>query len=133
MYSKKGIARPQSQFPHPCVSERIFIFPGSVHIFSCNRKGSPIDLKIYKSLTYCINEYVNVEIGTAAAKFLSRNTCLEVSVLCLCSAPFLHLVSILNISRFLSSYSPLFIRPSSCFHSQILSSSSLLSSSIHLS
>ncbi len=38
---RKGIARPQSQFPHSCVCGW-FIFPGSIHIFSCSR--------IYKSL-----------------------------------------------------------------------------------
>ncbi len=32
---RKGIARPQSQFPHSCICERfIHILPGSVHIFS---------------------------------------------------------------------------------------------------
>ncbi len=29
-----GIAGPQSQFPHSCVCERFYIFPGSVHILS---------------------------------------------------------------------------------------------------
>jgi hypothetical protein len=45
-----GIARPQSQFPHSCVSERFIVFPGLVHIFPCSRIGRPI-LEIYESLT----------------------------------------------------------------------------------
>ncbi len=40
-FPRKGIARPQSQFPHSCVCERFYIFPGSVHIFSCSRIGRP--------------------------------------------------------------------------------------------
>jgi hypothetical protein len=43
---RKGIAWPQSQFPHIHVSVTIYIFPESVHILSCRRI-----LGIYKSLT----------------------------------------------------------------------------------
>ncbi len=47
---RKGIAWPQSQFPHSCVCER-FMYSriGSVNIFSCIRIGKPI-VGIYKSL-----------------------------------------------------------------------------------
>jgi hypothetical protein len=34
---RKGIARPQSQFPHSCVCEQIYIFPRSICLF-CPRK-----------------------------------------------------------------------------------------------
>jgi hypothetical protein len=60
---RKGIALPQSQFPHSCVC----LFPGSVHIFSCSRIGRPIRgiLYIYKSVTETWG------IGIVAAQFLS--------------------------------------------------------------
>ncbi len=53
---RKGLARPQSQFPHSCVCER-FIFPGLIHIFSCRR--------ICKLIVgiYCINHSQTHECG----------------------------------------------------------------------
>ncbi len=47
---RKGIARPESQFPHSCVCERSIYFPRLVHLFSCCRIGRPI-MGIHKSLT----------------------------------------------------------------------------------
>jgi hypothetical protein len=59
----------------------IYIFPGSVHIFSCNRIDRPI-VGTYKSLT---DTWI-WEIGTEAAQFLLWEYLLWISVLCLCSA-----------------------------------------------
>ncbi len=43
---RKGIARPQSQFPHSCVC---WIFPGSIHTFSCSRIILPtMDIKMFR-------------------------------------------------------------------------------------
>ena len=47
---RKGIARPQSQFPHLCVCERCIYSHGSVCLFCCRKICGPIQ-KIYKSLT----------------------------------------------------------------------------------
>ncbi len=63
--SRKGIARPQTQFPHSCVCERyIYIFPGLVRMFSCSKIGRPIVWNIY-----IIHRHINVETGTEAAQF----------------------------------------------------------------
>ncbi len=53
----------------------IYIFPRSVHLFSCSRIGRPIR-GIYKSLT---------EIWFYPHSSFSKNICFEFSVLCLCS------------------------------------------------
>jgi hypothetical protein len=48
-----GIARPQPQFPHSCVSERVIhIFPGSVHIFPPAEKADPSWEYIIRSQTH---------------------------------------------------------------------------------
>jgi hypothetical protein len=59
---RKGIARPQSLFPHSCVCERS-IFPRSVHLSSCSRIGR----------IYCINrsqKHECIGIGTVAVQLL---------------------------------------------------------------
>jgi hypothetical protein len=50
IYVFPGTVRPQSQFSHSCVCERICIIPRSVYLFSGSRIGRPI-VGIYKSLT----------------------------------------------------------------------------------
>jgi hypothetical protein len=65
---RKGIARPQSRFPHSCVSVRDLYIPriGGPHIFlQQNRQTDPGNIEIAHSL---IN--VNVDIGTEATQFL---------------------------------------------------------------
>jgi hypothetical protein len=48
---RKGVAQPQSQFPHACVCERsTYIFPRSVHLFFCSRIERRMR-RLYKSLT----------------------------------------------------------------------------------
>ncbi len=61
----KGIARPQPQFPHSCACAAIYVFPGSVHIFSCSEIGRPM-VGIYKSLT----DTWMWKLVTEAAQFL---------------------------------------------------------------
>ncbi len=53
MSSQKGIARPQSQYPHSCVCERFRnIFPGSVCLFWCRKICGPIVEYINRSQTH---------------------------------------------------------------------------------
>ncbi len=61
---RKGIARPQSQFPHFMCLWEIYIFPRSVHIFSCSRIGRPsVGIYINHSQTH---ECGNWDWGPAA-------------------------------------------------------------------
>jgi hypothetical protein len=59
----------------------IYIFPGSVHIFSCSRIGKLI-VRIYKSLT----DTWMWKLGLWPHNSFSRNIFFKFSVLCLCSA-----------------------------------------------
>ncbi len=58
----------------------IYIFPGSVHIFSCSRIGRP-SVGIYKSLT----DTLMWKLGLRLRNSFSGNICFEFSVLCLFS------------------------------------------------
>ncbi len=58
----------------------IYVFPGSVHIFSCGRIDRPI-VGIFKLLT---DTWMR-KLGLRLRNFFSRNICFEFSVLCLCN------------------------------------------------
>ncbi len=58
----------------------IYIFPGSVHIFSCSRIGRPV-FGIYKPLT----DPWMWKLGRSPRNSYSGTLCFEFSVLCLCS------------------------------------------------
>ncbi len=58
----------------------IYIFPGSINIFSCSRIGRPI-AEIYKSLT----DTWMWKLGLRPRNSFSENICFKFSVLCLCS------------------------------------------------
>ncbi len=58
----------------------IYIFPRSVHLFSCSRIGRSI-VGIYKSLT----DTWMWKFGLWPRNFFSGNICFQFSVLCLCS------------------------------------------------
>ena len=61
----------------------IYIFPESVHIFSCSRIGRPI-VGMYKSLT----DTWTWKLGLRPRNFFYRNICFEFLVLCLCIAEY---------------------------------------------
>ncbi len=63
---RKGSARPQSPIYTFICLWAIYIFPGSVHIFSCGRIGREI-VGITKKIAH---RNMNVEIRTEAAQFL---------------------------------------------------------------
>jgi hypothetical protein len=76
----------------------IYIFPGSVHIFSCSRIGRSIR-EIYKSLT----DTWMWKLGLWPRNFFSGNIYFKFSVLCLCSAasaPFIITSTLLTFSPF---------------------------------
>ena len=61
----------------------IYIFPRSVHLFSCSRLGRPT-VGIYESL----KETLMQELELRLRCFISGNICFEFSVQCLCSVLF---------------------------------------------
>ncbi len=54
--------------PNIHIHRAIYIIPGSVHIFSCNRIGRRIPGNI--QYVYIAHRHMNVEIGPVAAQFL---------------------------------------------------------------
>ncbi len=79
---RKGIAWPQSQFPHSCVYERsMYSFPRSAHLFSCSRINRPIREYINRS-----QKHEELELWPRSS--FPGNICFELSVLCICSVWF---------------------------------------------
>jgi hypothetical protein len=78
---RKGIARPQSQFPQLCVCERFIYFQESACLFRCRKTCIPI-VGIYKSLTDTLTGKQRLRPRNP----FSGNICFEFSVLYLCSA-----------------------------------------------
>jgi hypothetical protein len=81
--SRKGIARPQSQFPHSCVFEQstYTYYPRSVHLLSCSRISRRSGEYIKRSQKH---ECRNWDCMLRSS--FTGNICFEFSVLCLCSA-----------------------------------------------
>ncbi len=75
-----GIARPQHQFPHSCVCERL-IYSQDRSIYFLQQKGRPI-LEIYNSLT----DTWMWKLGLRPRYSFSGNICFKFSAFCLCSA-----------------------------------------------
>ncbi len=75
-----GIVRPQPQFPHSCVCERLYSPRIGLHI-SSSRIGRPI-VGIYKSLT----DAWMWKLGLSPRYSFSGKICFKISVFCLCSA-----------------------------------------------
>ncbi len=86
----------------------IYIFPGSIHIFSCSRIGRSI-VGIYKSLT----DTWMWKLGLGARNSFSGNICFKFSVLVLCSESDLAskylMQPLTNISHSWPHYIPLYI------------------------
>ncbi len=81
LYSQeKNCAAPVPVITFMCLWA-IYIFPGSVHIFSCSRMGRPI-LGIYKLLT----DTWMWKLGLRPRNSFFGNICFDFSVLFLCSA-----------------------------------------------
>ncbi len=72
VFTRKGTARPQSQFWHSCFCERfIRTLPESVHIFSCSRIVRPI-MGICKSLTDTIEWNTHTYFQNRICHFVFR-------------------------------------------------------------
>jgi hypothetical protein len=83
LFPEKELRRPSVPiFTFMCLWA-IYIFPGSVQIFSCSRIGRPI-MGIYKSVT----DIWMWKLGMRPRSFFSGNICFEFTVLCLCSVSF---------------------------------------------
>ncbi len=81
MYSQKRKSGLSPSFHiHTVCLWAIYIFSGSVHLFSCSRIGRPI-VGIYKSL----KDAWMWKLGLRPHNSFSGNACFEFSVLCLCS------------------------------------------------
>jgi hypothetical protein len=72
IFPGKGIARPQSQFPHSCVCKQ-FKYPH--HRSAYSAAGNTICGQILE-----IHRHMNVEIGTEAAQFLEKEYINEIFV-----------------------------------------------------